>query len=65
MHNRNEIPVTCIILASGCEKVTMFHQYDDGVRELMGNGLCIGVKITNRIRPVSSKLKGHFSCILY
>jgi hypothetical protein len=46
MHNRNEIPLTCIILASGSEKVKRFRQYDNDVTELMGNGLCIGVEVT-------------------
>jgi hypothetical protein len=47
MRNRNEIPVTCIILASGSEKVMRFRQYDNDVTELMGNGLC---QSYNRIR---------------
>jgi len=60
MHNRNEIPVTCIILASGSEKVTRFRQYDDDVTEL-----CIGVKVTIEFAQGSCKLKGRFSCIFY
>jgi hypothetical protein len=65
MHNRNEIPVTCIILASGSEKVTRFRQYDDDVTELMGNGLCIGAKVATEFAEGSCKLKGRVSCTFY
>jgi len=65
MHNRNEIPVACIILASGSEKVTRFRQYDDDVTELMGNGLCIGIEITIEFAQGSCKLKVRFSCMFY
>jgi len=65
MHNRKEIPVTCIILASGNEKVRMFRQYNDDVTELMSNGLCIGVKVAAEFAQCSCKLKGRFSCVFY
>jgi len=67
MHNRNEIPVTCIILASGSEKVTRFRQYDDDddVTELMGNGLCVGVEVTIEFAQGSCKLKCRFSCTFH
>ena len=65
MHNRKEIPGTCIILTSGNEKVTRFRQYDDDVTELMGNGLCVGAKVAEEFTQGICKLKGHFSCMFY
>jgi hypothetical protein len=65
MHNRNEIPLTCIILASGSEKVTRFRQYDNDLTELMGNDLCIGVKVIIEFAEGSCELKGRFSRMFY
>lgn len=64
MHNRNEISATCIILASGKENATSFRQYEDDVREIMGNGLFMGVSVTNRIQG-SYKLEGRTTCVLH